>query len=267
MKPAFLFILISTTLISCNQKKSENSVEPETSYTDSIVATTQHTETLTAADNSYFRAHGAEPFWSLSISEQMIELKTLNDSLFTPHADPILAADSNVKLYKLKTELTTMDIQISHKDCINSASGQTSPYTVTINYKKGEDSDFIELEGCGTYITDYRLHDIWVLESINGKEVSQNDFGKDLPSMEINSSSNTFSGSTGCNRMTGSLFSENATLRFIKVAVTKMACIKGGDKEKEFLTALNSSTRYTIENNRLTLFNPDKSLLVFKKVD
>ena len=196
----------------------------------------------------------------------MIKLKTINDSLFTPHTNPILAADGNVKLYKLQTELTTMDIQIRQTECINASSGMTSPYTVAVNFKKGKATEFTKLEGCGQYFTDYRLHDIWVLESMNGNTVYKDDFGKDLPSMEINSSANTFSGLAGCNRMTGELFYEYGTLRFKNVAVTKMLCPKE-EKEQEFLTALQSVASYSIGNNRLTLSNPDKVLLIFKKVD
>jgi heat shock protein HslJ len=45
-----------------------------------------------------------------------------------------------------------------------------------------------------------------------------------------------------------------------------MAC-QQGNKEAEFLKTLQSSTTYSIENNRLTLSNPSGKLIVFKKVD
>jgi len=67
--------------------------------------------------------------------------------------------------------------------------------------------------------------------------------------------------------MSGQLFFERGLLRFTNVATTRMACLNGGENEREFLKALQSSTGYRIANNRLTLFNPDKELLIFKKID
>jgi heat shock protein HslJ len=45
-----------------------------------------------------------------------------------------------------------------------------------------------------------------------------------------------------------------------------MAC-SGNNKEGEFLQALQSTTTYTVGNNRLSLSNPSGLLLVFRKVD
>ncbi|MCB0374223.1 MAG: META domain-containing protein, partial [Muricauda sp.] len=120
----------------------------------------------------------------------------------------------------------------------------------------------------GSYVTDYRLHDIWVLESIAGTNVSKADFnGSDVPNMEININTNRFAGFSGCNRMTGSLFFEKDLLRFSQVASTRMAC-PNMEKESEFLKALQSSTDYKVENNRLYLSNgSEDNLLIFKKID
>jgi heat shock protein HslJ len=107
-----------------------------------------------------------------------------------------------------------------------------------------------------------------VLETLKGTQVSKDDFnGNDVPNMEININSNRFSGFSGCNRMTGSLFFEKDLLRFSQVASTRMAC-PNMEKESEFLNALQSSTAYKVENNRLYLSNGDESdLLTFKKID
>jgi len=60
-------------------------------------------------------------------------------------------------------------------------------------------------------------------------------------------------------------FFEKGLLRFTNIITTKMMC--QNNKEDEFLKALKSATSYKIENNRLWLSNPDKLLVVFKKVD
>jgi len=214
----------------------------------------------------YFVASGTEPFWSLNIYEDLITYKTPSDSIVFPHTNPILAQDSNVKRYDVETTSSNMTVQIMQVECSNAMSGKVSPYKVSVNLKKGTMSEVEELEGCGDYKTDYRLHDIWVLETLNGKTSTKADFSKELPMLEIKAAENTFSGFAGCNRMNGRLFFEKGLLRFMDFTTTKMMCVPN-NKEAEFLEALQSSTTYAIENNRLTLSNPSGILTIFKKID
>jgi len=145
-------------------------------------------------------------------------------------------------------------------------SGEASPYAVSVEYKRDETSELEKLQGCGQYITDYRLHDIWVLEVLNGRKISKVDFSKEFPKMEIYAKDNKFIGFSGCNQMNGSLFFEKGKLRFTNIASTKMMC-EPANKEAEFITALQSSNKYLIENNRLILSNSSEVKLIFKKID
>lgn len=221
---------------------------------------------IKSSNSNYFIANGTEPFWNLQMNQEHIVFKTPEDSITMSSVQPNLAQDHNVKRYDIKTESIEMIIQISQMECTNTMSGKVSPYTVTIDYRKGVEMESQKLEGCGHYITDYRLHDIWVLETLNGKTINKEDFAKEFPTMEINSAENKFMGFAGCNRMNGQLFFEKGLLRFTNVATTKMMC-EPSNKEAEFLKALQSSTTYSIENNRLTLSNPSGILTVFKKID
>ncbi len=214
----------------------------------------------------YFKASGTEPFWSILISEDKIVYKTPEDSIIMPYSEPILAMDSNVKLYKIKTESAQFNIQISQQECENEMSGEISPYKVAVEFRKNLTSEMENIKGCGQYITDYRLHDIWVLEELNGKKISSEDFGKEFPMLEIYASTNKFSGFSGCNRMNGSLFFEKGKLRFINIVSTKMMC-DNLYKETEFITTLQNITSYTIGENRLILSNPSGKKLIFKKID
>ena len=218
------------------------------------------------AENIYFKSSGTEPFWGLTISDDKIVFKTINDSLVTPHVEPILAMDANVKLYRVKTKTGQLNIQISQQECINAMSGEASPYAVSIEYKRNETSEMEKLQGCGQYITDYRLHDIWVLEVLHGRKISKVDFSKEFPMLEIYAKENKFLGFAGCNRMSGSLFFEKGKLRFTNLASTKMMC-ESANKEAEFITALQSSNKYQIENNRLILSNSSEVKVIFKKID
>jgi heat shock protein HslJ len=215
----------------------------------------------------YFRGMGNEPEWSLKISEKIIEFTSLKpgfENFKSVHVEPIRTMDINLKMYRVATESGTMNIQIIQQECVNTMSGEKFYYSVRIEIAKNNNST--NFNGCGNYITDYRLHDIWVLEKLNGATVSSVDFMKELPNLEINSSTNNFTGFAGCNTMNGALFFERGLLRFTNIITTRMAC-PGNNKESEFLEALQSSTSYKVENRRLILSNPSGEKLVFKKVD
>ncbi|MEZ4818271.1 MAG: META domain-containing protein [Flavobacteriaceae bacterium] len=270
MKKFTTFVLgICFIFYACGDSKADKNNDATVQETDfDTVAKTIKQKAAVSEKNAtdvYFKANGTEPFWSLTISERMIKLKTVGDSIMTPHTIPNSTQDNNIKHYALHTEMAKMNIQIKKLECINASSGLASPYSVNIEFMKGKASDFTKLEGCGNYITDYRLHDIWVLETLNANKVTKENFKKDLPSIEINSTSNTFTGFAGCNKMNGKLFYEKDVLQFTDVSTTKMAC--KDNLENEFLSALKSGTSYKIENNRLSLSNASGELLVFKKID
>lgn len=259
---------ICFSVLSCINKK-DKAVENNTSVSTTTVDTSAQVKSLPekkVITDVFFKANGTEPFWNLAISDKLIKLKTISDSILTPYTEPVLAQDSNIKYYTLHTELAKLNIQINQKECVNAMSGLVSPYSVSVEYKKGKDVNFTKLEGCGQYTTNYRLHDIWVLEKLNGTEINETDFKKDVPLMEINTTTNSFIGNTGCNSMRGKLFFEREILRFTDIATTTKMC-SNNNQEHAFLNALKSSTAYKIENNRLYLFNPSEELLVFKKID
>lgn len=217
----------------------------------------------------YFKATGNEPFWGIKIGKDQIVFTSLipgKESITFSHSEPIKAMDANVKMYKLSNEKTTATVSIQQLDCQDSMSGVISPYSVKVEIKNNSELETQKLSGCGKYLTDYRLHDIWVLEELNGYKVFATDFQKEMPRIEINSAENKFMGYGGCNSITGQIFFEKDVLRFTKVVSTLMACPQG-NKEGEFLKALQSTTAYSIENNQLTLSNPSGKLVVFKKVD
>lgn len=262
MRKWIQLLVIMLLIISC---KSAVTVPKEVVQTEPTFAYKQQTENL--EKGIYFRANGNEPDWNLKISQKAIEFTSLKlgfESIKGTHVDPIRAMDSNVKMYRVATAKGTMSIQIQQQECINTMSGDKSLYSVRIEIQK--DNNSTNFNGCGSYITDPRLHDIWVLEKLNGKVASLTNFNKELPNLEINSSTNKFMGFAGCNHMNGTVFFEKGLLRFSNTITTRMACGEN-NKEYEFIKALESTTSYKVENMRLTLSNQSGVELVFKKID
>jgi len=257
MKKTLSLLLLSLLIISCKTAAGKQSNANSSSGTSQ--------DDL----NFYFKATGNEPFWGIKIGNEQIIFTSLipgKESITFPAVAAVRAMDANVKMYKVSNETTSATITIQQLDCQDSMSGAISPYSVKVEIKNNSELEAKKLSGCGKYITDYRLHDIWVLEELNGYKVFETDFQKEFPRLEINSTENRFSGFGGCNSITGQIFYEKEVLRFTKVVSTLMAC-PTGNKEGDFLKALQSTTNYSIENNRLTLSNPSGKLIVFRKVD
>ena len=125
--------------------------------------------------------------------------------------------------------------------------------TLTVSCSSGNDS------------TDLRIHDIWVLESINGAAYSRAKDQDLHPTVEIYLAEERFSGNTGCNNMNGSVSVRGEKISFSDIVTTKMFC--ADVDETSFLTALSKANNYKIEKMRLFLFENDEELLVFRKID
>ncbi|MGL5112539.1 MAG: META domain-containing protein [Flavobacterium sp.] len=216
----------------------------------------------------YFRAMGNEPEWSLKIGENQIAFSSLKpgfEEFNSPYAAPVKAMDANVKRYSVATDRGTMIITIEQQICTNAMSGETFPYEVRIEIYNGNKTT-ATFSGCGFYVIPASLHDIWVLEKMNGENMTASKFENEIPYLEINSTTGKFMGFAGCNRINGELFFEKDVLRFTKIAATRMAC-GPKNRENELIHSLESTTTYQVANMRLTLTNPSGIELIFKKVD
>ena len=260
MKKIFSLLLLLSLIVSCKSTAGKSS--------DTKQITSEYGKQEDEM-KYFFIGTGNEPFWGIKIGNEEIVFTSLipgKEKLIFPAIEAIKAMDANVKMYKVSNETSTATITIQQLECQNSMSGAISPYKVSIEIKNNSELQSKKVEGCGKYNTDYRLHDIWVLEEMNSFKVFATDFQRELPRIEINASENSFMGYGGCNSISGSIFYEKDLLRFSKVISTLMACAPG-NKEGDFTKALQNTTTYSIENNRLTLSNPSGKLLVFRKVD
>lgn len=197
----YLILPIAFSLIyGCKSVNSKNS------NSDTASASTPE-ENITV----YFKATGNEPFWELKIGKEKIVFTSLiqgKENLSFSSVKPIRAMDANIKTYKASNPTANIVISIQQIDCQDSMSGTISSYKVAIEIKNNTENKQQKLEGCGKYITDYRLHDIWVLEELNRYKVFTTDFQKEVPRIEIHAEENRFMGFGGCNSISGSLFYE-----------------------------------------------------------
>ena len=216
-----------------------------------------------------FLATGSEPFWSLELTSQgQMRFRTVaaGDSLILPLPAPDQAQDAPVLRYRALAGAGELTVTIAQRACTNSMSGEVLPYTVTVRVRTAAQPNDREFAGCGRYLGDYRLHDLWALESIDGQAVAAARFGKDKPYLELNLTSEQALGFSGCNSFGGSLTPARAGITFGTLRGTMLAC-PALAFEQQFRGALSGrSFSYQIENRRLTLKNRVNTL-VFNKFD
>jgi heat shock protein HslJ/uncharacterized membrane protein/uncharacterized lipoprotein NlpE involved in copper resistance len=215
-----------------------------------------------------FFARGNEPFWTLEIDlEKSIAFATLDDiKISTPAVEGIKAQDSDVTLYRAKSDKGELVITVVKDDCKDDMSGESFSYKVHVEAKNLTDKSFKTFDGCGKFLSDMRLHDIWVMEEMTGFNLKKEKLQKGMPQFEFNLTENRFGGHAGCNQINGGVTVVGNKITFGKLVGTLMSC-PNMKIEKAVVTALNEKTvTYTIDKMKLTLVS-GKTKMVFKKVD
>ena len=248
---------IKETELVKDQQPEEKPVEMNTAY--------YQEKFISGVD---FFARGNEPFWTLEIDlEKSMVFATMDDIKLTTQAvEGIKAQDSDVTLYRAKNDKGELIVTVVKDNCEDDMSGEKFTYKVQIQAKNSGDSNFKTFEGCGKFLSDMRLHDIWVMEEMTGFSLKKEKLQKGLPQFEFNLTENRFSGHAGCNQINGGITVVGNKITFGDLVGTLMSC-PNMKIEKAVVTALNQKTvTYTIDKLKLTLVS-GKTKMVFKKVD
>jgi heat shock protein HslJ/uncharacterized membrane protein/uncharacterized lipoprotein NlpE involved in copper resistance len=216
-----------------------------------------------------FYATGNEPFWSVNLDlDHSMRFDVLSGpSLTTPAVPGERAQDADVIRYRAVTESGRLTVQIIAGECTDTMSGEIFSHKVTVNFGRTTDVDDTRYEGCGRYVVNPGLNDIWVLRTIDGQEIDTSGLPKGAPTLELHITEGRAVGHTGCNNFSGSFSVERNQIRFGNVAVTMRACA-GMAEEARFAKALfQRSHTFELRNLELVLTDPEARELVFRKVD
>ncbi len=222
-----------------------------------------------AGEGVDFFAIGNEPSWSLTMDfDKQFTFQSLSGiSLTTPPIDSKDMLNTEKASYSLATEAGSLEIEIIKESCQDGMSGQLFDYKVNVKAKNGVDTDFTNFSGCGTYTFDLKLHDIWILEAIDGKTYADSDFSNGLPRLEIFTEEQRFGGKDGCNILTGNIKTSANTIIFKDVISTRMACRENTKSDLYRETIIDNSFSFQLKNNRLILLDSEGERLRFKKID
>ncbi len=212
-----------------------------------------------------FMASGENPSWSLLIDfDKSMNFTSLGEpkNISTPIPEARIPQDVNAVNYSAETEAGTLQVTIFKKPCVTE-NNEAFSYKVRISAKTGEMEDFQDFEGCGKYIGDYRLNDIWALESINDNPIDKT---MKRPNLEFNLREGKVFGFGGCNRINGTLIVEKDSLAIGELASTRMTC-PNADLESQFLSKITNKKFSFAYRNLLLTLTSENDTLVFRKVD
>lgn len=216
-------------------------------------------------DGIDFYAAGMDNGWELNLDfEKDFTFKRSDGFKFsTPAVEGIKAQDANIVRYRAVVESGEMIIQLYKQECVINGTGMKFPYKVTVEIKRGIDKDYNLVDGCGRFVFDERIHDIWVLQQLNNKAVT----GSDLPYIEFNTVDGTAMGKTGCNNFSGKADFNGNRLTLGPLATTRKSCANA-TYESDFLKVmLPGQWIYEVDNRKLVLTQNGKETIIFKKVD
>jgi uncharacterized membrane protein len=215
-----------------------------------------------------FIAKGNEPNWNLEIDfEKSMSFATMDDiKINTPAVEGLKAQDSDVTLYRAKTDSGELVITMIKENCQDNMSGENFSYKVRIEAKNSNDTYYKTFDGCGKFLYDMRLYDIYVMEEMTGFNLKKEKLTKGMPQFEFNLTEMRFGGHGGCNSLSGQIEVVSNKITFGNLMATLMAC-PNMKVEKAIVSALNQKTvTYSIDKMKLTIVS-GKTKMVLQKVD
>jgi heat shock protein HslJ len=160
-----------------------------------------------------------------------------------------------------------MIVQLIKEKCEDTMADEEFSYIVSVDIKLSKDKDYQTFKGCGNYVPDYRLHNIWIVKQVNGKIINEEDFDRKIPQLEIKPFENKISGNDGCNGFFGEIEVINDIIVFGNIAGTMMACPNMDLSSQITKTIGGNKLRYTIRNDMLIFNEKEKEVMVLKRVD
>ncbi|NIN34520.1 MAG: META domain-containing protein [Gammaproteobacteria bacterium] len=186
-----------------------------------------------------FKAMGNEPGWSLTISEDQIELVTSYGQEKLVTSTPEVITTEAGSRYLLSAEGQALEITIRDSRCRDSMSGMPYPRTVKVIMSDKT------LSGCGGQSVSLLLGDEWIVEDIGNKGII------DFSRVTINfSEDGRIHGLAGCNQYSGSYQISGELLSVGLLISTRRACPEAlMNQEAFFLELLQLATGFDFDEH------------------
>jgi heat shock protein HslJ/uncharacterized membrane protein len=257
-------IFLAILLVDCSPPKDTSKVSTTNPKSSLVMSPTALLEK--SVDGIDFVAHGNDPDWMLDINfDNTMIFRSARGTYHAP-ASKSIRGDAKVNRYFSNTDETDFIVTLTEQACTDKWNNKFD-LQVKVEVKYPREENLLLYEGCGKYLPDYRLHNIWVVTILNGKHVMPQDSPRGLPEIEVNASDNRVMGHGGCNSFSGKVEVKGSNITFGPLVSTKMAC-PGLSVETDFLNLLSESAlTYQLESGALHLFKESQEVLVLKNAD
>lgn len=266
----FIFLMVIVSCKSVNTS-TEKPLEVPLKESNSNLVNDFNTFALAQHQKGVdFYAMGEDASWTLALDfDNEFHFTTSTGISYTAAAvEPAIAADFPVKRYRTVTDKGELIVEISFTECTNGFYGSKQTYKVSVNYKTTSAKNDIDFKGCGTYIPDFRLHNIWAIIEVDGLKINPSTYKNNAPILEINSLKQTVLGADGCNTLRGIVYNQYNQLYFNKIMGTRMACDDAQQISSKINDVFNTKgLTYALINNLLIITKNNQKLMVLKHID
>lgn len=267
MKTIISILLIILLLLSCTASdKSQKQNEQMYPENNDIVDPSFYQEKFLSG--VIFFARGNEPFWSLDIySDNKIVFSEMGQQdIVALNYREEKGMRENEIIISVQTDKVELVVTILRDSCQDNMSGEIFDHQISVRIKSSS-SDEIVLRGCGKYLYDYRLNDIWVMEEMTNIVLNKENLMKGLPIFEFNLSEMRVSGHAGCNQFFGEINLKGNSISFGTLTSTKMACPDMNVEQKIFQALNQNNFTYKIDKLKLILEAESGIRMIFRKTD
>lgn len=269
---SYFALCIIIGLSSCKNQQDEKDNSNKIEATEKVLKkqdTLSHLETKLYNQGINFYARGHEPSWSLDMNfDRQYHFMTLNgEEMYVPNVPGEKAMDTNMTRFYAHVEKGKLIVTLSKEPCQDNMADKTFDFSVNVQFKYGIDDEFKEFYGCGSYLPDIKLHDIWMLEAINGEPLNLDENQK-RPRFEFFPKKNEVIGNAGCNNFTAKFHVTGyQEIQIAPARMTKMSC--DGLEHENLLTkhVFGKRLKYSRDGLALNLEAYDGTQFQFKKVD
>ena len=265
----FLFLL---TFASCKQseKMPESSQNPETEKSEMNAREDQwlflQEKYADKRDQGIsFYASGENPYWEITINDQeVIRFSSQSDfgDFTASGVEAMQPKDLNAIVYGVKTKEGTLSAMVFTDSCTTDK-GEKLPYRLSISGKK-EKGSLAEFQGCGLYLNNPALHDIWALKGWSA--LSANQHIEPSAYLEFNMKTQRLYGNLGCGEIEGNFTPMGDKIKIYDLDYRNKPCAENASGE-ELFDYLNYKTHKLVIDGLNLMLVHEQDTLRFIKVD
>lgn len=262
MKPSNIFTFIFTAILTLNL-----AVAQDADINNDLVSTSFHLDKFQR--NITVFASGEDTPWSLEISR--------NNSMklfIAPNTEVVASIYSKEENQKNKTTTYfakfkngNIQFEMSAEECKEFPHTNNFQSSAVLHFHDTTRSTYQLLKGCAEWIPNYRLHEIWMLDEVNGELFDRDNFYKNIPRIEFHLNNYKVYGFGGCNEFEGEFDLNHDILSIKNVEFLSQEKCALEEFEQQLIKDLQDpSYHFKVKEGVLKMSNKNKGF-VFKRTD